>query len=261
MTTDQTDVKPPRTSGFWSRETIHARLSDSSVKPPIVADYDKSRLDAVSYKLRVGEEAFVTPSSDDADPAYKTKRFLRNGESIAIPSGQFAILCTEETVNIPFDTIGFIALRSKDAKFKGLVNVSGFHVDPGYSGKLIFAVFNAGPGAVHVARGDEWFMIAFAGLDRTSDEPRRDPNDYKNIPTSVLSPLTGQFLTLKGLDAKIDNTESELIERLHVIEREHTITRWAAALVLVSVIALGVRQCAPPAAAAAPPAAVMEHGS
>ena len=243
--------------GFWSRETIRDRLSDQNVEPPIVTGYNEERVDAASYRLRVGNEAFVTPSSDHVDPAYKTKRFLREGESITIPSGQFAVLCTEETVTIPPDTIGFIALRSKDAKFKGLVNVSGFHVDPGYSGKLIFAVFNAGPGSVHVAQGDEWFMIAFAGLDRTSDEPRDEP-DYQNIPTSVLSPLAGQFLTLKGLDAKIDNTESELIERLHVIEREHTITRWAAALVLAGVIALGVRQCGTPATAATAPSAVTD---
>lgn len=257
MTTDQAEVKPPRTIGFWSRETIRERLSDETVEPPIVTGYDEKRIDAASYRLKVGNEAFVTPSSDDVDPAYKTKRFLREGESITIPSGQFAVLCTEETVTVPPDTIGFIALRSKDAKFKGLVNVSGFHVDPGYSGKLIFAVFNAGPGSVHVAQGDEWFMIAFAGLDRTTNEPRDEP-DYKNIPTSVLSPLAGQFLTLKGLDAKIDNTESELIERLHVIEREHTITRWAAVLVLAGVMALGVRQCGTPAAASTAPAAVTD---
>lgn len=254
---DEAGVELPRTQGFWSRETIRERLSEPDREPPIVTEYNQGRVDAASYRLRVGEEAFVTPSSDDVDPAYKTKRFLREREAITIPSGQFAILSTEETVSIPPDTIGFIALRSKDAKFKGLVNVSGFHVDPGYSGKLIFAVFNAGPGPVHVARGDEWFMIAFAGLDRTSDEPRDKPG-YQNIPTSVLSPLAGQFLTLKGLDAKIDSTESELIERLHVIEREHTITRWAAALVLAGVIALGVRQCGTPAAAATSLTAVVD---
>jgi hypothetical protein len=51
--------------------------------------------------------------------------------------------------------MAFISMRTA-FKFKGLVNISGFHVDPGYKGKLIFAVFNASPtksrGANHFSK-------------------------------------------------------------------------------------------------------------
>ena len=48
-----------------------------------------------------------------------------------IPPGQFAFLLTEEVVSVPPDALAFISIRAK-TKFRGLVNVSGFHVDPGY---------------------------------------------------------------------------------------------------------------------------------
>jgi dCTP deaminase len=47
-----------------------------------------------------------------------------------------------------------------------LVNVSGFHVDPGYHGQLTFAVFNAGPVPIHLKRGQPIFLIWYASLDR-----------------------------------------------------------------------------------------------
>lgn len=242
----------PRTVGFWSSETILARGKAEGVVCKEAADgertFDEAKVDTGSYRLTVGREIFITPHSKDVAPKYKTKQILSEGQTVMIPSGQFAILITEERVRIPADTIGFIGLRS-GPKMKGLVNVSGFHVDPGYNGKLVFSVFNAGPLDVHVSQGDDWFMISFAGLDRTSDLIRTQPG-FETIPSALLSPLSGQVLTLKAVDTKIDEVEERLIERLHLIERDHTITRWAALLVLGGVIALGVRTCAPPANAA-----------
>jgi len=61
------------------------------------------------------------------------------GKQIAIPPGQLALLITEEEVAIPTNRIGFISIKFT-AKMRGLINVSGFHVDPGFKGKLKFSV-------------------------------------------------------------------------------------------------------------------------
>ena len=231
--------------GFWSGESLKERL-----KPIIVEGFCEKRIHQATYHLRVGAEIYITPTSEDVDPVYKSKRRLAPFEGAVIPSGQFAILTTEERIKMPDDAIAFISLRSKSAKFRGLVNVSGFHVDPGYKGKLVFTVFNAGPADIHVARCDEWFAIFFAGLDRKSGKIRKEEG-YKGIPSDMISPIGGQFLTLKGLDKKIDEERDALIERLHTIEREHTITRWAAVFILGGLLAFGIRQCASPANAQA----------
>jgi dCTP deaminase len=225
-----------RRHGYWSNRTLVAEL----VKRGIVAeaDYDKGRVDAASYQLRVGPEVYVTPTAADVDPKYRTKRALEKKQAVIIPPGQFAIICTEEKVRIPSDTMAFIGLRMKP-KLRGLINVSGFHAEPGYEGRLLFSVFNAGPSEIHVARGDEWFMISFVDLDLPADPPRTVPG-YDGIPTEFTSALSSEFLTLKGLDAKLDKNKSELMERLHLMEREHTIIRWAMVLLLGAVISYGV---------------------
>lgn len=53
-------------------------------------------------------------------------------------------------------------------KNSGLVNISGFHVDPG-KGKLLFAIFNGGPQTVAVCRDQNALMIWFAGLEGAMD--------------------------------------------------------------------------------------------
>ncbi len=46
----------------------------------------------------------------------------------------------------------------------------GLHVDPGFSGPLKFAVFNAGPSTICVKQGEESFLIWYADLDSEDTE-------------------------------------------------------------------------------------------
>src|SRR5205823_5938842 len=76
---------------------------------------------------------------------------------------------TEETVTIPPDALGFISMRTR-VKLGGLINVSGFHVDPGFSGRLKFSVYNAGSSTRVVQRGEPIFMLWFCNLDRATSD-------------------------------------------------------------------------------------------
>jgi dCTP deaminase len=216
-------------SGYWSDVRIKSEL----VRQGIIEeeDYCEDRVEAAAYRLRVGKEVYITPLPGDNDARNRAKRRLREREAVVIPSGQFAILCTEEKLKIPDTVTAFIGLRMKP-KLRGLINVSGFHAEPGYQGRLLFSVFNAGPSEVHVARGDEWFMISFVDLDCKAEKPRKPGSGYNDIPTEFTSALASEFPTIKALDAKIG-----------AIEREQMIVRWAAALILTALIAFGARQC------------------
>ena len=230
----------PRT-GFWSGETLRARL------PSIILNgaFDEKRIDKSSYRLSVGREIYISPASEAADPKYRTRRILKSRESCEIPPGQFALLLTEEAVHIPNNAFAFISMRSKQTKFRGLVNVSGFHADPGYVGKLLFAVFNAGPASVHVTQGDQWFALFLADLDRDdSSETRRPDDGYHSIPSDHITPIANEFYTFQGLNAKIRETKEDLEKRLQKVERDNAIVRWATALILAFFIAFGVRYCA-----------------
>jgi deoxycytidine triphosphate deaminase len=130
-----------------------------------------------AYELKVGSEAFVTRDKSDQLQEIsqgRTPGHLVPGlnESICIPSGQFAFLITAEKVRIPNDAIGFISMKASK-KWQGLVNVSGFHVDPGWNDHLIFGVFNAGPQTLIIKPGEPFFLLFYADLDNVAEEKFR----------------------------------------------------------------------------------------
>lgn len=235
--------------GFWSRQKLKERheadqlilvpFTDTDPKTQAPA-LDDNRFDPAGYRLTMGPECYVSPSNEKDKTSVRS---LKEREAFYIPSGQFAFLLTEEVVKVPANALAFIALRS-GAKMKGLVNVSGFHADPGYYGRLIFSVYNAGPGDIHMRRGEELFMIMFADLDDTALPPRARGIENLSIPMTLIQPIAGKFLSLKGLEDSITDLEDDVKERIGSIEREVAVLRWAAAVVLSLLVAIFLKMYA-----------------
>ena len=219
---------------FWGGDRLRITL------PSLITDYDEDRLDCASYRLRVGPEVYVTPTGEPGDPRNKPKTQLKDEQPFAIPPGQFGFILTEETVTVPPNAIAFISIRAR-YKFRGLVNVSGFHVDPHYEGRLIFSVFNAGPVAVHLSRGEECFVIWYSDIDQPSLGQKK--MGYNSIPSELTGPLSGGLQSFAGLLSKIDENEKKLTARVTTMEREQAVMKWAAILVVGAIITLGVREC------------------
>lgn len=180
---------------FWSSQKLESKLRT------LVGHNDKDMVDCNAVTMRVGGEIYVTPGLEQTAPFSQTKRQLTTSEPIAIPSGQFAFLLTEEVVSIPADVMGFISIKAT-YKSKGLVNVSGFHVDPGWSGPLIFAVFNAGPATIHLERGMSLFLLWIADLDKTSAKRKVNPGP-KGIPPVMINNITGVVDSVYALEKRL----------------------------------------------------------
>ena len=169
----------------------------------------------------MGSEFYVSPSSPEQDPKRITIQKLSPEQAFPIPAGQFAFLLTEETVTIPHGAIAFIYMRSR-IKLRGLVNVSGFHVDPGYSGRLIFAVFNAGPRAVHLKQGEECFLIWYADLDNMNSTKVKQGGGHEAITSEIVTQISGEVMSFDGLNSKMKALEKsymiESIESSGIIE-------------------------------------------
>jgi len=209
---------------FWSGEVLGERL------PKLVAPFDPAQIDCAAYRLRVGPEVYISPTDDAKDAKIRTKVAIKPGEAFAIPAGQFAFLLTEERVTVPNTALAFISIRA-GVKFRGLVNVSGFHVDPGYSGRLVFSVFNAGPGPVHLARGDDCFLIWYADLDRATALARTGAG-FDDIPTKLINPIAGEIQSFAGLESKIKVAE----RRMDAISHEQVLVRTIGIIIVAAVI-------------------------
>lgn len=216
---------------FWSSQTLTARMSEL-----IVGEGSSATVDCNSITLTVGPEVYITPSLADHANYTHTKKALAAKEAFAIPPGQFAFLLTEETVYVPPSAMAFISMKAS-FKLRGLVNVSGFHVDPGWTGRLIFAVFNAGPSPVHLQRGLPLFLIWYADLDQPS-EAHKTGKGLDDIPPTMINNITGAVDSLYALEKRLTDETKKLDDRIHEIDKKQGTTQTLLAILSMIVVGL-----------------------
>lgn len=180
-------------TGFLTEGSIRRLVEDE--KTLITGNFDPSCLSQWRYDLRLGDEAFL--SSD------KELRRLKDGDTITIRTGEFALLMTHETVKIPKTLVGFISLKLSFA-LKGLVNISGFHIDPDFEGRLVFSVYNAGPNPVVMRYKEAVFMVIFAPLDGDGGKKDGVFNRLKQLKSEWISSVKGPPISLIALDRKVE---------------------------------------------------------
>ena len=217
---------------FWGAEQLRAKLDEGRVVP-----FDSKRIDGASYRLSVGDEVYISPTTDATDPGTKSIIRLEKGEAFTIPPGQFAFLLTEEVVKVELAEIAFISVRAK-TKYRGLINVSGFHVDPGFEGRLTFAVFNAGPVAIHLRQGQEIFLIWYAELRGRGN--RREPGPYQ-IQSDWISGIGGKLHSLASVASSVTAVEQNLEKKLDAVRRELAVFRVVAAIAATALITIIVK--------------------
>jgi len=180
---------------FWSKERIEREQGCQ----PLVDPFSPERIEQNAYALGVAAEyAITSPEGGGA------KRLALTGEHITIPPGQFALLLTEETVSVPPSAMAFISMKAK-FKLRGLINVSGFHVDPGFGGRLKFAVYNAGSVAIDLQPGQRLFLIWYGDLDQTTEAVYSGPRQGQDgITAEDVMSIRGIVVSPAGINARVD---------------------------------------------------------
>lgn len=155
--------------------------------------YDKEQVKQTSYDLRLGTEFYI---SGRKAPEHLSEK----NPYVSLRPGQFAILTCHERLTIPPEVMGFITLRNR-FKMQGLVNVSGFHVDPTFKGRLVFAVQNVGPNDIRLKYMDPTFTIFFAEVAEPSKKERAP---RRGIELEDVQQLGGNSITLSKLKKDMD---------------------------------------------------------
>ncbi|NIF07102.1 deoxycytidine triphosphate deaminase [Chryseobacterium sp. Tr-659] len=240
---------------FLGSESLKNLLSGSSIILDDKGDscYDESRVEQACYALSLGVEAYRTDNKDR-----KIENLTEINRTVEINPGQFALLMTKEFVNVPQDMLAFISIKAKN-KLKGLVNVSGFHVDPGFRGRLLFSVYNAGPSTITLQTGDPYFLIWFTELDKSTevkDQYNEKENHHQGQSTIKLEYIDalkrGELASPNALLEKINKSEDLL--KLALEQHSSTITQkisktedslqriiWIGSIVIGAAIAIGLK--------------------
>ncbi len=215
---------------FWNTTKIKAQCQAQGLVTP----YREDRVLRCAYELGVGPEAYVT--SKTADTTH-----LDEGAKVTIPPGQFGLLVTKEVIFVPNYAIGFISIRA-GIKFQGLVNVSGFHVDPGFRGPLKFAVYNAGSTDITLDQDERVFMLWFADLNEDTPDPYGPVPAASSIITSKdVDKLKGEVASPAELKKQVDEIKHDYDKRLQSVELSQKILQWLACALIVLILGTMLR--------------------
>ncbi len=178
---------------FWRGETLLARL------PALITPaFNPNNVDCAAYTLTLGSEVFVTSDLPEVGGPYDgVKTVLKPGQQLRVTPGQFGFLVSKETVEVPDSAIAFISMKAS-YKLRGLINVSGFHVDPGWKAPLLFAVYNAGPSPVCLDEGMPLFLIWYADLDQPTKKLYAGKG--KAIDANLISNISGEVFSVAQLE-------------------------------------------------------------
>lgn len=204
---------------FIGTKSLTKHLKDTD----IISPFEEGKIKNGAYELSLGNQVFQTGTKP------RVVKKLSEKEKISIEPGQFALLLTAETVKIPEDKIAFISIKA-GVKFEGLVNVSGFHVDPGFEGQLLFSVYNAGPSTIILSQGTPYFPIWLADLNE-SQKYEGTHGGQDEIPDGPVRALSQGELA----------SPNELSKRIDDVKHLKTKIEWAFLAILTLLIALLVR--------------------
>jgi len=203
---------------FWSGNKLQKELDTGSSKDSLVYYSNnpgkKPEVDCASIVLSVGPEGYITSQKQGI------KVLDDNDKSLLIPKGQFGFILTEEYIKVPHTAMAFISFKA-GYKFQGLINVSGFHVDPGWHGRLIFSVYNAGPKDVTLHHGDPFALVWFADLDDSATDKfskKSAPCKLHGISSDIVNKITGDVFSPITLKNDFDSLKKDTSDQTRKIE-------------------------------------------
>jgi dCTP deaminase len=176
----------------------------------ISTEFEPTLVKQASYDLRLGEEIYVVGKR-------APEKITARNPYLSIEPGQFAILTTYEELKIPDNILAFISVRTT-FKIQGLVNVSGFHVDPSYEGKLLFVVQNVGPADIRLKYKTPTFSIFFSYLTSNKIGKKRDQESNVHFKPKLggirledVQLLGGSSVTLNKLQKDLDRVKMQML--------------------------------------------------
>lgn len=109
---------------------------------------------------------------------------------------------------MPDELIGFISVRTQ-YKLQGLVNISGFHIDPSFEGTLQFAVQNLSSSDIRLKFKEATFTVFFCSLEPGDIGKRREP-DGDGIRLKHVQMFGGNSVTIASLHKDVDKLRTLL---------------------------------------------------
>jgi deoxycytidine triphosphate deaminase len=153
-------------------------MTDGEIKESMVAgnglrirNFYEASLQAASYDMRIGSRLLISSDETEID--------LSQRSSATLAPGVFALVTTQESVELPDSIAGHIGVKSYYTR-KGLVMLSGLQIDPGFQGVLVIGLYNASPRSLTLEYLAPFCTVEFHKLARPAQSPYKAGQEQKD---------------------------------------------------------------------------------
>ena len=146
---------------------------------------------SIDVRLGVGFKVPVTshvPYIDPYKPSFVAARYMRDvevpvDEPFYIHPGEFVLATTLEYIHVPPDLGCRLEGRSSWGRMGLLVHATAGFIDPGFSGRVTFELYNAGRLPLLLKPGDRMAQLCFLNLTGVPQIPydRRPESKYNQL--------------------------------------------------------------------------------
>jgi len=193
-------------------------MTDGEIKESMAAsvglrirNFAESSLQPASYDMRVGPKLLQSSTESEID--------LSKKGSATLAPGVFALVTTQESVQLPHDIAGHIGVKSYYTR-KGLVMLTGLQIDPGFEGVLVVGLYNASPRSLTLEYLAPFCTVEFHRLarpvqtpfqsgeeQRQGQIPRADKDYLRTLETQSISEMSR---SLRELTVNVGNLASSV---------------------------------------------------
>jgi deoxycytidine triphosphate deaminase len=152
-------------------------MTDGEIKESLAAEgglrirnFSESSLQAASYDMRIGYRLLISSDETEIDLSKRT--------SATLAPGVFALVTTQESVELPDNIAGHIGVKSYYTR-KGLVMLTGLQIDPGFQGVLVIGLYNASPRSLTLEYLAPFCTVEFHKLARPAQSPYKPGPEQK----------------------------------------------------------------------------------
>jgi dCTP deaminase len=177
-----------------TKPTIEALLNDGVIQNLLT---NIVKVEAVSVMLHldnqfsVYEEIPEQPFLPPKEIRSKTITVSRDSFYVLPPHGQ-VIACTQETIKMPMDLMGFIQTRGSLARGFLMAHVCDGQIEPGYNGKITLEIVNLSNFYYKLVPGMEFCSLFFYKLDQKLNQTYAYNGRYQGStnPTLMRDPVS-----------------------------------------------------------------------
>lgn len=198
--------------GYYMANTLTGNKIKSLVEEgKVIEDGSLNNCGSLKYDFTLSDEIL---KSDFKSPVHLSDLSIHERREATIQPGEVVYVLTKEKVNIPTDMYMSLSANRSMSEY-GVLTLGGFAVDPGYSGKLMFGLYNYSSTPYPLIPGTKLIGGVFYQLDpneTVSIENHEVPTPIDEFPARLVSIISKYSpIGMSSLEESIDVISNQII--------------------------------------------------